>query len=433
MKGVPVLFSLALLLLGPPPPAMPPQTTVELRVTSVDEGEAKLLEQTLLRQLGDRLLEDGYRVVPVGRAASVRVWIHIDAAGATIDTRGDSHRVEAVAGGDPELVGLEIQQLTSALVDEVQPSEVEPLPAIVLDLSGESNDPELRERLQSGLLERGYALTRKPDADDRRLCVASEASGASKVAVVGGVASCEFESAVVRVSTGPTLEVGRELLLDRASTSLAAWRSAEVEAETEVELPSASIDRVEPVVSAAEPEPRRDLDESPDPRRGSVTVAAQAGILGRAGGPPDAIVGLDLRVGRQRGLGGALELKVVPSKAEALRVIETLPTARLDWRIALRERGLVALGVFGGVHLHSYVQAGPTGERATKIGPSVGAKAGVGWLGRRGALLFGNLRAGWSGGRWVHLHDGVASWRRSGLMIGLELGVGWDFAWRRSR
>src|SRR5262245_61440429 len=59
------------LLFGEPPAST--QTTVELRVTSVDDGDAKLLEQLLMRQLGDRLLEDGYRVVPAGDAASVRV------------------------------------------------------------------------------------------------------------------------------------------------------------------------------------------------------------------------------------------------------------------------------------------------------------------------------------------------------------------------
>jgi hypothetical protein len=407
---------------------MPTQTTVELRVTSIDEGEAKLLEQTLQRQLGDRLLEDGHRVVPVGRAAGVRVWIHVEADGATIDLQGDTHRIETVPGGDPELVGLEIQQITSALIDEVQPREAQPTPAVAIEMSGESKDPELRERLQTGLLARGHALTRQPSAGDRRLCVASEASGESRVAVVAGVEACEFEAAQ-RVDRGATLELGRELLLDRASISLAAWSGGASEGEGEDEViplpPLAALDPSEPAI---DPKPDRESDDSPDPRRPSVTLAARGGILGRTGGPPDALVGMDVRAGRQRGLGGALELTVVPSQAEDLRVVETLPTARFDWRIALRERGLVALGLFGGVHLHSYVQAGPTGERATKVGPSVGATVRLAWLGRRGALAFGGIRAGWSGGRWVHLHDGVASWRRSGLMIGVELGLGWDFA-----
>jgi hypothetical protein len=422
---MPVSFSLAFLLLGPPAPTMPTaQTTVELRVTSVDEGDAKLLEQALLRQLGDRLLEDGYRVVPAGRAANVHVWIHVEGEGATIDMRGASQRIETVAGGDPELVGLEIQQLTSALIDEVGPSEAEPLPAVVIDTSGASSDPELRERLQSGLLERGHALTRQPSDDDLRLCVASEASGESQVAVVGGTQACEFAGAV-HVGAGATVELGRELLLDRAGASLAQSRAREEEPASELvpvdsrELPDLSI------ASETDTEPK---DDSVDRRRTSLTLVARGGMIGRTGGPPDGLVGMELRAGRQRGLGGALELTVVPSKAEALRVVETIPTARLDWRIGMGEQGLVALGLFGGAHLHSYVQAGPTGDRATKIGPSVGATVRLAWLGRRGAHAFGGLRAGWSGGRWVHLYDGVTSWRRSSLMIGIELGVGWDFA-----
>ncbi|MFV8755610.1 hypothetical protein ACNOYE_34095 [Nannocystaceae bacterium ST9] len=428
----PVFTLLALLSLEPPrTPAMPTPTTVELRVTSVDEGDAKLLEQSLQRQLGDRLLEDGHRVVPVGRAAGVRVWIHLDAEGATIDLQGATHRVETVAGGDREVVALEIQQLTSALIDEVEPSAAEPTPAVAIETSGSSIDPELRERLQTGLLERGFALTREPSGDDRRLCVVSSASGEAELSVVAGSQTCAVAGDAVRVTPGATLELGRELLLDHASASLDAWTATserepepKPELEPKVELPRAS--------DLPEPEPIEPSMAKDVPRRSSVTPTLRAGLLARTDGP-DALLSAGVRVGLRRGIGASLDLSVVPSKAPGLQVIETLPSAAIDGRVGLGEQGLIALGVFGGVHLHSYVQAGPTGRRATLLGPSVGATVHLAWLARRGALLLGGLRAGWSGGRWVHLHDGATSWRRSMLMIGIELGVGWDFAWGRRR
>ncbi|HLT38449.1 MAG TPA: hypothetical protein VK034_19315 [Enhygromyxa sp.] len=170
------------------PPAE--QSTVELRVTSVDDGEAKLLEQVLLRQLGDRLLEDGYRVVPAGEPANVRVWIHLGADEAIVETRGIGRSVERVADGDPQVMALELQQLTTALVDEVRPAQAQPRLAIAIELAGEADDPQLRERLQIGLLERGFALTRAPGSDDVRLCVIASGEG-TFVHAVAGADACD--------------------------------------------------------------------------------------------------------------------------------------------------------------------------------------------------------------------------------------------------
>jgi hypothetical protein len=418
-----LLFAATLALLGPPAPAMSPQTTVELRVSAVDDGAVQLLEQALLRQLGDRLLADGHRLVPAGHAAGVRVWIHLEVDRVTIDARGAVQRGETVAGGDPVLVGLEVQQLTTALVEEVQPASAAPQPAVVLDLSGAAADPELRVRLQNGLLARGVALTRRPNADDRRLCVVVEPSGAAQVHVTGGAGACTGDPSPARIAGGETVERAREMLLDQAVGSLAA-HAARV---APVAAPPPDEQEVAPRVRSG---PR--LVAAPIvPRPVSVGFAAHGGVLGRVGGGPDGLVGLAVRAGRRRGIGGGVELTLVPSRAERLRVLETLPTAVLDWRIGVRERGLVVLGLFAGPHLHSYVQAGSNGARATRVGVSAGATIRLGWLGRRGALLFAGLRTGWSGGRWTHIVDGGVSWRRSGMVLGLEVGAGWDVALRR--
>jgi hypothetical protein len=415
-----VLLLLATLL-GPP---MPPQTSVELRVTSVDDGAAKLLEQALVQGLGARLLEDGYRVVPAGRAAGVRVWVHLEATGATIETRGATLQSATVPAGDPALVSLEIQQLTTALVDEVQPSVAEPEPAVAIEVTGAPGDPELRERLQRGLLGRGFALTRRPESDDRRLCVAVTASGEARVHVVAGGRRCTEEGSAVQVPAGDTVGRGRELLLAGAAAALdavvpepVAWQGA-------------------PATKAA-PEPAKTWMTSPadeslesgDRNAPVVTIAAHGGLLARTGGPVDGLAGLGVRFGRRRGLGGAIDCIVAPSRAEQLRVVEAAPTAAIDWRIGVGGSGVVALGLFAGVHLHHFAQTG--GARQTRVGASAGATVRVGWLGRRGALLFAGLRAGWSGGRWVHVHDTEVSWRRAGLMLGLEVGAGWDIALRR--
>ena len=422
-----------------------PQTTVELRVTSVDEGQAKLLEQALLRELGERLLEDGYRVVPVGRSANVRVWIHVGSEGATIDmvdTRdpSESHRTEIVAAGERELVSLEIQQLTSALIAEVPASEALATDAVALDLGGSARDPELRERLQSGLLARGFALTRRASEGDRRLCVERSDFGATRVRVVAGSQSCAAPSSTeLEVAQGSSFEITSEMVIDEAAAALETW----AESASTVELASSAVpaSSVEPALETDEGVetslPGPEASEWAEPgdlgrRAWSVTPSLHGGLLARSGGP-DGWIGFGLRVGRQRGLGAGLELGVVPSKAVELRVIETMPTALFDYRVALRERGLVALGLFGGLHLHSYVQAGATGQRDTRVGASVGTTARVAYLARRGPLLFAGVRAGWSGGGWVHLHQGSPSWQRSALLVGFEVGAGWDFAWRARR
>ena len=106
-------------------------------------------------------------------------------------------------------------------------------------------------------------------------------------------------------------------------------------------------------------------------------------------------------------------------------MICVIPTAAIDWRLGFRERGVVTLGAFAGVHVHTWEDAAGGGRRP---GPSLGVAAGFGAIGRRGALFFGGVRAGWSGQSAVHTVSGAAVWRRSPLLVALTLGVGWDLA-----
>jgi hypothetical protein len=429
-NAVSLLHSLAVassLLCSAPP--MSAQSTVELRVTSVDNGEAKLLEQLLMQQIGDRLLEDGYRVVPAGEAASVRVWIHLGVDEATIETRGVGHQVERIADGDPQVMVLELQQLTTALVDEVRPSDAQPRMAVMIDVMGEAGDPQLRERLQTGLLARGFALTRSPNEEDLRLCVAADADGVF-VHAVAGREGCGANAAATRVGEGASVEIERALLLDEASASLERVMASRASFEPSVTIEQASDEELPPVDTGPSTVPEREYVVVSKPM--SVTVDASGGVFGRAGGA-DPSVGVELRGGRRYGIGGGVGVAVVPSRAEALRVIEYVPTAIFDWRLRFAGRGLAILGVFAGAHVHSYTYENSSDERGSRVGPSVGASVRLGFLGSRGALLFGGLRAGWSGGRWIHLADGEPSWRRAGLVVGVELGAGWDFILRGGR
>jgi hypothetical protein len=311
-----------------PPPAVA-QPTVELRLTSADDGQAKLLEDALRRALSDRLLQDGYRVVPGGQAASVAIWVHLGPEGARVRAQGLEERIETVAGGDPEVVVLEVLQLTTALVDEVRPLEPVDRPAVALQVEGRGADPELRERLQVGLLERGHALTRTPGSADARLCVVA-AVDAVRVHATAGDRACEVGAAASRVVAAQSLELGRVLLLDEATAvlderarelattgaataaneSTASSRAAE-EAATEVPVPS-------PLREPARAEAR---DEAPDEARApSVAITVHGGFVARVGGT-DGAFGLRLRAGRRRGLGGGLELTVVPSAGESVRVV----------------------------------------------------------------------------------------------------------------
>jgi hypothetical protein len=411
----------SLLCAAPPASA---QTSVELRVTSVDEGEAKLLEQLLMRQLGDRLLEDGYRVVPVGEAAGVRVWIHLGADEAIVETRGVGRQVERIAGGNLQVMALELQQLTSALIDEVRPADAQPSRAIMIELVGETADLQLRERLQIGLLERGFALTRSPAGDDLRLCVIAGGEGVMVHAVAAEV-GCEDDPSAVRVGLGASVEIGRELLVDQAAASLEQLIAGPSPAVTETSIEQTDL----PPPDEAGPSFEPTITIEPQPV--SMSLAASGGVLGRSEADP--LIGLELRGGRRRGVGGALALTLVPSRVESLRVLEMLPTAGLDWRLGFSTRGLAILSAFAGAHVHRYSYAQSATESGTRVGASVGTSVRLAFLAHRGALLFGGLRAGWSGGRWVHLHEGQPIWRRSAVMVGLELGAGWDFVIGRNK
>src|SRR5690606_15523817 len=328
--------------------------------------------------------------------------------------------------GDPQVMALELQQLTTALVDEVRPAQAQPRLAIAIELAGEADDPQLRERLQIGLLERGFALTRAPGSDDVRLCVIASGEG-TFVHAVAGADACDRDESATRVGEGASVEIGRALLIDQASASIEQFIAGPM-AEP-VDGVAAPGD--EPVLASEEPSSPSSASDAepptePERRPVSLAVTASGGVFGRAGGA-DPLIDVGLRAGRRRGVGGGLALAIVPSRAESLRIIEYLPSAALDWRLGFARRGLAVLAAFAGVHVHRYVHERSGAEPGLRLGPSVGASVRLAYLGSRGALLFGGVRAGWSGGRWVHLVDGEPSWRRSGVLIGVELGAGWDF------
>lgn len=417
---------------GPSPAVAQP--TVELRLTSADDGQAKLLEDALRRALSDRLLQDGYRVVPGGQAASVAIWVHVGPEGVRVRAQGQAERVETVAGGDPQVVALEVLQLTTALVDEVRPLEPVDRPAVALQVEGQGTDPELRERLQVGLLERGHALTRTPGSADARLCVVA-AGDAVRVHVTAGERACEA-GAASRVVAAQSLELGRVMLLDEATAALAerarelATNGAETAASERTASSSAAEEAATAVpVPSPPPEPARvkARDEAWAP---SVAITVHGGFVARVGGT-DGALGLRLRAGRRRGFGGGLELTVVPSASESVRVVETMPEVLFDWTLGFGRRGIAGFGTFAGLHVHSFRHRDDAAAtRGVRLAPGLGATVRLGFLGKRGLVGFGGLRAGWSGGRWVHVFDGEPTWERSGLLVGLELGAGWDFPWR---
>lgn len=424
--------------------ASPPahgQTTVELRFTSVDDGDTKLLEQSLRRELSDRLLQDGYRLVPDGEVASVGVWVHLGPEGARVQTRGTSQRVETVATGDPKVVVLEVLQLTTALVDEVRPDTGSDQPAVVLDLSGQPHDPQLEERLQIGLLERGFALTRQSTGADRRLCIVAAGDDVT-VHVTAGDRACGPSDVMTEVAFGETVEHSRALLLDGAASALDEWEDAQSALGSEPESvlpPPPERAEVSPDTPGAEPEPASEPEPAPEfaptsisERRVVATLAAHGGALGRMAGI-DGLIGLRLRVGRRRGIGGGLELSVVPSSVEDLRIVEVMPTAVFDWRLAFARRGFAALGAVAGVHVHDFRHRGIADSGGVRVAPSLGTTVRLALQSSQGIIVFGGLRAGWSGGQWVHVVDGVPVWKRSALMVGLEVGMGWDFPWGAPR
>ncbi|MBV1862420.1 MAG: hypothetical protein KUG77_28625, partial [Nannocystaceae bacterium] len=374
--------------------------------------------------------ETGYRLVPAGEAAGVKVWIHLDPDGVRVQTEGTAQRVEMVSAGVPELVILEVLQTTTALVDEVRPEARDSRPGVVLDLNGSDADPQLRARLQAGLLERGAVITRKPTAEDRRLCVFTDGD-VVRLHATGGDQRCGSPSEADPVVSVRAIDQGRRTSLIDGAT--AALERLEIRAAPEPKpKPPAFLDDAPAEVPDLDPKIEPELHEPrTDVVRPSVSLSAHGGVVGRSGGT-DGLVGLRVRAGGSRGVGGGLDLTLIPSSVAGLRVVETIPTAIVDWRRGFARRGLTILGAFAGVHLHGFRHVGAAQSRGVRVGPSFGAVVRLAWLSKPGLMAFGGLRAGWSGGRWIHVRDGSEVWERSAVVVAAELGLGWDFPWGAS-
>ncbi|MEZ4453276.1 MAG: hypothetical protein R3B09_27685 [Nannocystaceae bacterium] len=410
------------------PATAAPQTSVELRL-AVDGGDPTLTA-ALRRRLGDRLLEDGYRLVPEGSAADVRVRVEWREDGATIEADGAARRSGRIARADLEVALLEVQHLASALVDDVRPTRPGGRAALAVDGTGAPLDPGLRERLQAELLSGGVAITRAPGPDDRRVCV-DEGAARTTFALGPGDRACDSAGPPIVVDGGDVAS-RREHLAAAVLAALAAPAGSTAGSDETPDPTEA------PPAGSSDPEPRRPEAVTPPPepaiapkdRRLSAAIVAHGGLAAR-NDAPDPLVRAELRVGRRRGLGGSIDVGLIPSRAPGLRILDVVPTAALDWRLGFRERGVVALGAFAGVHVHTWRGEGDDAGR--RVGPSVGVAAGFGAIGRRGPLFFGGVRAGWSGRGWTHTTGGAALWRRGPLLVALTLGVGWDLGGRRAR
>lgn len=340
-----LLLALCALLAPPAPSGLEAPTeaiSVDVQLQAGDDEASQQLEQRLRSRLSERLLEDGYQLVPAGSAAEVEVEIRIGPEAVQIEARGAGQRSETVAPGDPALVALEIQQLTAALIDEV-----------------------------------GGAARHKPEA--------------------------------VRV----------ELRLEQEAPD--PLPTAPEKAQQAEALPA-------PTLPAS-------VDETPTPTHAPAAVlslAAQTGVLVRVEAS-DPSFGALLRAGRTRGLGGRLELSVVPSRAKGVRVLDSLVTGGLDGRLGFGRRGVVTLAARAGAHIHRYVQTSGVGGQGVRVGPSVGALAQLAYLGPRGLLIGGGVHGGWSGGNWAHVLDSEVTWQRRPLYLGLGLSLGYELGLGRAR
>jgi len=396
---------------------------VSLEVTSPELGGLpSLRDSELLEVLTMRLLEDGYRVHPAhGDEADVEVLIRSTPQGAWLEAHGRVVETAFVPVGTPAVVSLELQQWMTALVDQVQPSERRATATgITVELQG---TPGLAvSKVYAGLLARGVPVTLVPREDDLRLCVQTRANAwVTWIELAKHRCQTPPEGAATTVvSAAP--ERDRERMLDTVAALRDEARSASADSVA-TPAPAKAPSAEEPPVETHPVEPHTTAKLRGKPV--VFTILAQGGFVVRST-TVDGAYGARVRVGQRRALGGGLEVELIPSEATELRVLETTAQGFLDWRFALRRRGMLSVAAAGGLYVNRYTQTAPLGRRGQQLGGAVTTRSSFGFSSPRGALLELSASVGMRGPGPSHLYDGRSSWSRSALFVGLAVSVGWD-------
>lgn len=377
--------------------------------------EAAAETRSLRDQLMLRLLEEGYPLAPSAEHATRTLRVEPTPAGIRVQAQGQDTLAFEVATGP--VLPLEAVHRAMEALDEVTPR---PLPAGAepprVAVHVEGAEPEtLRHALVQQLLARRSTVVPPDAAPDAVLCVQAR-TNALALARAANVQGCTDAPHPRVVALDP--QAGPD------PVALAASLDAVLVHGTK---PSPRPDPVE--IEPLDPVPAAGLTaerEPPADGRGlAVRLGARTGIFGRLTAA-DAAVGSSLRVGGEPGLGGIVDVLLVPTSAPDVSILETSVSGGLAWTIGLSRTVALQLQGLGGAQVHRFRQRGA--DPGIRVDWTAELPVGVSLRVARGLQIDLMVRAGRSGRAREHRVDDVVVWSRSAWRIGGSVGL--SYGWR---
>ncbi|MEX1367369.1 MAG: hypothetical protein AB1Z98_29850 [Nannocystaceae bacterium] len=378
------------------------------------EGESEET-RSLRDQLMLRLLEEGYPLAPSPQRATRTLTMQPVAEGIRVEARGqDVHAFEVATG---PVLPLEAVHRAMQALDEVTPRAEPSSPAAtrfavhVQDAPASISPEAIRGALMHQVLGRSGVVVPLDAEPDAVLCV-------------------ETLGDDLAVSRGQTLrDCGRLPTVVTLDDDAVDVRSLDESMQQLMEAPEA-VD-VRPIATTTAPRvrPSASLAADREPvgsrRMPAIRVGARAGVYGRLESA-DAAVGSTLRVGREPGPGGLLDILMVPASAPDISIFETSISGGFGWMWAVHP--VVALHAQGllGVQVHRFRQRG--NEAGNRVDWTAEIPLGASFQLAQGLRLDLTVRGGRAGRPREHRVDDVVVWERTAWRVGGAVGL--SYGWR---
>jgi hypothetical protein len=374
------------------------------------EGSRSLRDQLMLR-----LLEEGYPLAPSAEHATRTLRVEPRPDGIRVQAQGEDTRTFEVATGP--VLPLEVVHRAMEALDEVtprpSPTGAEP-PRVALHVEGPEPEP-LRRTLVEQLLARRSTVVPPDATPDAVLCVQARTNALtlSRAADVDGCRQASRPRVVALDASAEPDPIALGASLDAVLTAGAEPAPRPMAAAIE------PLDATPATGLLAEREP------ASEGRGVAVRLGARTGIFGRLTAA-DAAVGTSLRVGSEPGVGGIIDVLVVPTSAPDISILETSVSGGLGGTIGLSRTVALELQGLGGVAVHRFRQRGA--EPGVRADFTVELPVGVSLRVSRGLQIDLMVRGGRSGRAREHRVDDVVVWSRSAWRIGGSVGL--SYGWR---
>jgi hypothetical protein len=381
----------------------------------------------LRRWVALRVLQEGYELAPSVEQAETTVVLRARGEDLEVETLGPAgERRFAVEGGPDALRRLELlhRVLIGVETTRDEAATTEPTipraPGLAVHAEGAGADALLGALLDAARAD-GTWVTMSPQPDDTLVCVAPRGD-LVEVGIGDAADGCAPPSVVV--SGTDALDVGARDVV------FAARREPEP-------APVADSSRDGDPTPAPDPAPGRGDDSAPvapsvreehaplqGPPRAELRLGMEGGIVVR-GAAIDPGMRVQTRMGAYDGIGGRLELGVIPAAGGGVRAVDTVLCVGPDWQASLGKRGRFRVGTTVGADIHSYSIVGRTAADVSWI---FELPVSFSYALRGDTRIALSALPGIAGVTTSHTVGGEEVWRRTAWRVGAA--IGFSYGWR---